>query len=210
MHNDAYPNTEDALRLFLKNAVDHIDEAETLMGVPKGTYKPMKDAARALLDAFDKRDNARKALTTTETELTTQSKLTSTTVRASIQQIKKTIGIPAKVLDLLELNTPDTDPQARADAQVPTLKTKMTGIHPTIDGTKHGYDAIEIWSRRGSETEFGHFVTVTHFPFFDNRDNLDPTQPEEREYYGYYQKKNVVVSAQGPTVALNAPKGSHK
>ncbi len=209
MHPDPYPNTEDALRLFLKNAVDHIDKAEVLMEVPKGTFAPMKEACQALLDAFDERDNTRTAAATAEAKLKIRAKLTSTTARAGIQQIKKSPTVTIEVLDLLQLNTPDIDPQARVDAQTPLLKTKMDGIHPTVGCLKHGYDAIEISSCRGGETEFTHLATVTHLPYFDNRPNLDPALPEERHYKGSYLNKNVVVSAEGPVVTLLVPKGGH-
>jgi hypothetical protein len=37
-----------------------------------------------------------------------------------------------------------------------------------------------------------------------------PDRAEQHSYYGFYQKRNVAVSAKGPTSALLVPGGSHQ
>jgi hypothetical protein len=210
MNKDWYPVKEAERRIFLQNIVDVIDEVEGLMNVPKGTFKPLKEASQAELDTFATRDKARTAADTAQTNLETQEQLTETSVRANIKQIKNTVNLPADVLNLLHLNTPDSKPQDSVAAEVPLLKLNMEGIHPRIRCTKYGYDSVEVWCCRGDETVFTLLENVTHFPYFDNRDNLEPTKLEQRNYHAFYKKRNAVVSAEGPTSFLLVPGGSHK
>ena len=209
MAQDWYPSREAERRLFLQNFVDNIADATTLMKQPADTYKQAADAAQAELDLFTIRDTAQKALDTAQTRLNDQEQLTSAAVRAGAKQIKNTMNVPPDVLDLLELTTPATDTAGRVAAEAPVLKPKMDGIHPSIGGVKNGFDALEIWCCRTGEKEFSRLATVTHLPYFDNRPNGDPNVAEQRDYYAYYLKKNVVAGAQSATYTLLVPGGNH-
>ena len=206
---DWYPSREAERRLFLQNFVDTIDDATTLMGLPKDTFKVAADAAQAELDAFTTRDAAQKVLDTAQTKLNGQEKLTSTAVRAGVKQIKNTMNVSKEVLDLLEVSSSTEKPTERVAAEAPVLKVKMSGIHPSIGCVKSGFDAVEIWCCRTGEKEFTRLATVTHFPYFDNRPNGQPAVAEQRDYYAYYLKKNEVASAQGATYTLLVPGGAH-
>lgn len=209
MATDWYPTREADRRLFLQNFVDNIVDATTILKQPAGTYKEASAAAQAELDLFGLRDAAQKALDTAQRNLVEQEMLTSTAVRAGVKQIKNTMNVPKEVLDLLEVSTTASKPTDRVAAEAPALKIKMEGIHPTINARKNGYDAVEIWCCRTGEKEFSRLATVTHLPYFDNRPNAQPAVAEQRDYYAYYLKKNVVASAQGATYTLLVPAGDH-
>lgn len=209
MVKDWYPSREAERRLFLQNFVDQIADATTLMKLPAGTFKEAADAAQAELDVFGTRDAAQKALDTAQTKLNAQEVLTSAAVRAGVKQIKNTMNVSQDVLDLLELTMPASDTAATVAAQAPVLKPKMDGIHPSIGGLKNGFDALEIHCCRTGEKEFTHLATVTHLPYFDNRPNVDPAVAEQRDYYAFYLKKNVVVGTQSAIYMLLVPGGSH-
>ncbi|GAB3845515.1 hypothetical protein GCM10028822_04060 [Hymenobacter terrigena] len=205
---DWYPRREAERRLFLQNFVYAIDEATELMKLPKDTFKAATDGAQAELDAFGQRDTAQKNLDTAQRRLNDQEELTAVAVRAGVKQIKNTMNVPADVLNLLELNTTSAKPMDRVAAEAPVLKPKMDGIHPSIGGVKNGFDAIQIWCCCTGEKEFTPLATVTHLPYFDNRPNGNPAVAEQRDYYAYYLKKNV-VGGQSATYTLLVPAGSH-
>ncbi|MDB5267544.1 MAG: hypothetical protein JWP58_584 [Hymenobacter sp.] len=209
MATDWYPSQEAKRRIFLQNFVDTIDDATGLMDLPKGTFKIATDAAQAELDLFGLRDAAQKAYDTAQNKLLKQEELTSAAVRAGVKQIKNTMNVSKEVLDLLEVNTTAGKSTERMGADTPVLKVKMDGIHPSIGGVKNGFDAIQIWCCRTGEKEFTPLATVTHLPYFDNRPNADPAVAEQRDYYAYYLKKNVVVGHKSATYTLLVPGGSH-
>ncbi|MBF9222362.1 hypothetical protein [Hymenobacter ruricola] len=206
---DWYPRREAERRLFLQNFVDNIADATTLLKQPAGTYQEAADAAQAELDLFGLRDAAQKAFDTAQRNLVAQETLTSTAVRAGVKQIKNTMNVPPEVLDLLEVSTTPAKPTERVAAEAPVLKVKMEGVHPSVGCLKKGFDAVEIWGCRTGEKEFTRLTTVTHLPYYDNRPNVDPAVAEQRDYYAYYLRKNVVVGSQGATYSLLVPGGSH-
>ncbi|GAA4047337.1 hypothetical protein GCM10022409_36980 [Hymenobacter glaciei] len=209
MPTDWYPSREADRRLFLQNFVDNMADATTLLKQPAATYAVATTAAQAELDLFGLRDAAQKALDTAQSKLIEQELLTSAAVRASVKQIKNTMNVPQEVLDLLEVNPAAGKATDRVAAEAPTLKVKMDGIHPSIGGLKNGFDAVEIWCCRTGEKEFTRLATVTHLPYFDNRPNGEPAVAEQRDYYAYYLKKNVVAGAQSATYTLLVPGGAH-
>ncbi|WP_210519310.1 hypothetical protein [Hymenobacter terricola] len=209
MAQDWYPSREAERRLFLQNFVDNMADATTLLKQPANTYGVATTAAQAELDLFGLRDAAQKALDTAQRNLIEQELMTSAAVRAGVKQIKNTMNVPREVLDLLEVNPTASKPIDRVAAEAPVLKAKMDGIHPSIGGLKNGFDAIEIWCCRTGEKDFSRLATVTHLPYFDNRPNGQPAVAEQRDYYAYYLRKNVVASAQGATYTLLVPAGDH-
>jgi hypothetical protein len=209
MPTDWYPSREAVRRLFLQNFVDNITDVTMLMKLPDGTFKDATIAAQLELDAFGSRDAAQKAFDTAQGNLVAQEVLTAVAVRASVKQIKNTMNVSKEVLDLLEVTTAIGNPATRVGAEAPVLKVKMDGIHPSIGCVKSGFDAVELWSKRGEEKEFTRLATVTHLPYFDNRPNTTPAQAEQRDYYAYFLKKNEVVGSQSAAVLLLVPSGAH-
>ena len=130
-------------------------------------------------------------------------------MRAGVKQIKNTMNVPQDVLDLLEVNAGTAKAAGRVAAEAPVLKVKVDGVHPSVGGAKSGFNALEIHCCRTGEKVFTHLATVTHLPYFDNRPNVDLAVAEQRDYYAFYLKKNVVVGAQSATYTLLVPGGSH-
>ena len=52
-------------------------------------------------------------------------------------------------------------------------------------------------------------ATVAHLPYFDNRPNAMPAQPEQRNYHTFFLKKNEVTGGQSATALLLVPGGAH-
>ncbi|MBC8384552.1 MAG: hypothetical protein H8E57_03420 [Candidatus Cloacimonetes bacterium] len=68
----------------------------------------------------------------------------------------------------------------------PELEVILKARFPEIKWRKHYADGINIYSRRGDETEFTFLARDTVSPYVDNRPNLETGKPEDREYYAFY------------------------
>ena len=65
--------------------------------------------------------------------------------------------------------------------------------------------AINIYSRRGPETEFKFLAVNTEVQFSDDRENIEQGKPEKREYYAYYKEKNVEIGLKSDIVDVIVP-----
>ena len=72
------------------------------------------------------------------------------------------------------------------DTMKPILKVKLLAGKPEIKWVKDYSEGVNIYSKRGDETEFTFLARDTVSPYVDNRQNLEPGKPEDREYYAYY------------------------
>ncbi|MBY0426098.1 MAG: hypothetical protein K2Q22_10710 [Cytophagales bacterium] len=88
------------------------------------------------------------------------------------------------------------------DEDKPTLVTKKVGGVIQIKYVKGTADGIYLFSRRGSETEFSSLGVVTKTTYKDDRPNLIPGQPEKREYYAWFMKKDQKIGQESDTVSI--------
>jgi len=87
----------------------------------------------------------------------------------------------------------------------PTLKCVSAGGMVEIVFDKQTMEGVKIYSKRGSETEFSFLGIDTHSPYHDNRVKLDPTKPEERQYYAFYFANDYEVGQQSDIVTVVVP-----
>jgi hypothetical protein len=73
----------------------------------------------------------------------------------------------------------------------PDLKLNITGQKVGISFRKDNALGINIYSRRGAETEFTLLVSNTEVNYTDDRAKLESAKPEQREYYAYYTDDNI-------------------
>lgn len=90
----------------------------------------------------------------------------------------------------LQIIGPDTVPK-NMTAIKPVLKLNITGQLVGISFRKENALGINIYSRRGAETEFTLLVSNTEVNYTDDRAKLESAKPEQREYYAYYVDNNV-------------------
>ena len=87
----------------------------------------------------------------------------------------------------------------------PSLKANMNGQEVVIKFRKEGTDGIKLYSRRGAETEFTFLAVDTASPYNDTRDKLDPTKPEQREYYAYFFETDSDIGQQSDVLKVIVP-----
>ena len=199
---DWYPKEEAKLLLFAENYVAKIDEATALAGLPPDTFKASKDSTQAFLSNHEKLVEADK----TVAELRTTTEETGTVmghdIRAVSKQLKNTIGMPPKVLELLELVGTSDDPTQCVAAQAPVLKVSPEPSGVQIAYTKYGHNGMELFGCRTGETAFTSLGRFTQNRIHDTRPNLVPGRAETRQYYGVYIDKDQPVGERGPVASL--------
>jgi len=72
------------------------------------------------------------------------------------------------------------------DTMKPVLEVNLLAGKPEIKWVKDYSEGVNIYAKRGDETEFTFLARDTVSPYVDNRQNLEPGKPEDREYYAYY------------------------
>lgn len=106
-------------------------------------------------------------------------------LRRVAQMVKSLANYTAAIGDDLQVIGPE---KAKADITdlKPVLKSKVNGNEVIIRFNKSGTDGVKIFSRRGGENEFTLLESTTFSPYIDNRMKLDPSKPEQREYYAVF------------------------
>jgi hypothetical protein len=87
----------------------------------------------------------------------------------------------------------------------PSLKAHMNGQEVVIKFRKEGTDGIKLYSKRGSETEFTFLAVDTASPYNDTREKLDPSKPEQREYYAYFFDTDSDIGQQSDVLKVIVP-----
>lgn len=87
----------------------------------------------------------------------------------------------------------------------PALKLTVNGHIVKIRFNKGKTSALNIYSRRGPETEFKFLAITLQVQFADKRENIEPGKPEKREYYAYYIEKDVEIGMKSDTVDALVP-----
>lgn len=72
----------------------------------------------------------------------------------------------------------------------PVLTVTKTGGNVIVKYKKGKADGLQLYSRRGTETEFTLLAVVTKTEYKDTRPNLVPSQAETRQYQAWYFKND--------------------
>ena len=75
----------------------------------------------------------------------------------------------------------------------PSLTIRLNGLAIFIKYLKKGTSGINLYCKRGAETEFTLLATITKASYSDVRANLIAGQPETRNYQAWYVLNDVVV-----------------
>ena len=137
------------------------------------------------------KSNSQKAISKSVSE---ESRLKKRSAKIEIRRIAKLIKASKTYSSSigmdLQIIGPDTVPKNMTEIK-PVLKLNITGQLVGISFRKDNALGINIYSRRGAETEFTLLVSNTEVNYTDDRAKLESAKPEQREYYAYYVDNNV-------------------
>ena len=123
-----------------------------------------------------------------------------TTLRLNVPRIKSSPKYTEDIGKTLDIVGEEIviDP----DTMKPVLKVKMLAGKPEIKWIKDYSEGVNIYSRRGDETEFTFLARDTVSPYVDNRPNLETGKPEDREYYAFYIFEDKEEGLESDTVKI--------
>ena len=87
----------------------------------------------------------------------------------------------------------------------PELKLKIDGHKVIIRYNKSVYDLINLYSRRGNETEFIFLDMYRELFYEDDRPKLESGKPEQREYYAYFKGLKSEIGKRSDVVKIVIP-----
>lgn len=106
-------------------------------------------------------------------------------LRRMAQKIKSCKNYNTAIGDDLEIIGTDLPEKVLANMK-PVISAVYNGNVLVIKFRKKSTSGINIYSRRGSETEFAFLGMHASSPFNDNRIKLDSSIPEARHFYAMY------------------------
>ncbi len=122
--------------------------------------------------------------------------------RAAIANIKNRRNYQKSMGELLGIVS---RPKPKLDYDTLQPKPKLTTVAKEVKitfvrGNTHG---VNIYCRRGNETNFSLMVRSYASPYIDNRLNLNGASSERREYYLRYMRGNIEVGQNSDIVVVN-------
>ena len=66
-------------------------------------------------------------------------------------------------------------------------------------------DAIKLFSKQGAESTFSFIAVYTSSACTDTRAKLDPSNPEERQYYAFYLSDDEAIGLQSDIITIVVP-----
>jgi len=124
--------------------------------------------------------------------------------RRIAQKIKASTGYTEAIGDELRIIGPEVV-MPPLEEMKPTLKGEVSGGIVEIKWDKQGMEAIAAYCKRGSEVSFSFFEKDVESPLKDDRPKLDPSAPEERNYYAYYVDDDENIGQQSDIVTVIVP-----
>lgn len=94
-------------------------------------------------------------------------------------------------------------PKLDYDTLQPKPKLQVVANEVKITFTRGNTHGVNIYCRRGNETNFTLMVRSYSSPYIDSRPNLNGASSERREYYLRYMRGNVEVGQNSDIVVVN-------
>ncbi|MGZ4964552.1 MAG: hypothetical protein ACXWIU_09025 [Limisphaerales bacterium] len=114
--------------------------------------------------------------------------------RALIRRIKASAAYTPAVGDSYGINGPEDTLDLNSSAPVLTGKALVNG-HAQVNFTNPKLEGVNLYCKRGAETEFTFLALDTASPYVDNRNLLVAGQPELRNYKAVYISNGVEVGS---------------
>jgi hypothetical protein len=125
-------------------------------------------------------------------------------IRRMSKMIKASMNYTITEGEDLQIISPKPAEPAASEMQ-PVLKIKVNGHVADIRYNKGRSTALNIYSKRGSETEFKFLAITTEVQYQDDRVNIEPGKPEKREYYAFFKEKDKEIGLKSDIVDVIVP-----
>jgi len=199
---DYFPTKIDAQDTWFATWLANIAAAIVSLILPPTYADAVKTKINDTRAKFTDMKNARAQYLSKSSAYKLSLKDTMLALRPMNQNIKTTPGYTDTIGNTIGIEGPDSsfDPTTAK----PAGEAIYEGGQVTIEFTKpFEVKQVHIKSKRGAETVFTDLANDTNSPYNDNRENLDPSKPEKREYtLQYMNKDNQLIGQLSDTVSI--------
>ena len=202
---DYFPVKIDAQDTWFETWLNNIVAVLTALGLAATHADAVKAKITDCRTKFTDWKNAKAQALSKSNTYKAAIKDTLLSLRPYNQNLKTTTGYTAAIGSTIGIEGPEStfDPTTAK----PEGEAIYEGGQVTIEFTKpEEVKMVSIKSRRGGETTFTDLAVDTNSPYNDNRANLEPTKPENREYtLQYMDKDNRLIGQVSDTVKVTVP-----
>ncbi|MBC8278141.1 MAG: hypothetical protein H8E46_07910 [FCB group bacterium] len=169
---------------FYKSYKKGLEENALTFEIPQEDVDAETASIDATIAAHDDAEAKRLAAKEATSLFNSSKKDTDKSIRATVRRVKahkkytETIGIGWGIVG------PESHYEPSEMKVV--LKLKFNAGIVEIKFVRSHADCINIYCKRGDETEFTFLARDTESPYHDDRPNLTPGKAETRRYYAYY------------------------
>jgi hypothetical protein len=143
--------------------------------------------------AYSEADLAKKAAKAKVAQMQRLKTQTLRSIRKLVRQIKASPAYTESIGKSMGI----IGPEDSKELTEPTLRVRSIGGRAVISYKKYRSDGIYLYSRRGHETALVLLAADNRSPYVDTRPNLNPSEPEQREYAAYYMLNDEPVGKMG-------------
>ncbi len=201
MKNDFVPITAAELETWEVNFKEKIASIAQQLGIDSAEVAAtlqLIDGHRTGYAALVNKRAAAKAATSTNDAA---EKIALKAVRELAARIKTAKGYTEAMGN--ELKIIGTDSAIDKSLVKPVLTASVAGGIIVLKFNKNKTSGIHIFSRRGSEKDFGFLAVDTSSPYHDNRPNLVPGQIEKREYKAWHFLDESIIGLESDVVSIS-------
>ena len=200
-HHAYFPHEIAKQRAWLVNYRAQIAIDGPSVGLSPSQISDEQGYCDAMIKEIDAADAMQVAVTAKNKERDEMIATNMATLRPAIQTIKKNSGYTDAIGKDLRL----IGSEIVIDKLTVTTAMKLAKVPSGVDMkfTLEHCAGGNIYSKRGKETSFTYFKTVTHPHAIDTRPNIDLASPEERSYYTLLLINDVEVGIPSPTQSIN-------
>lgn len=159
-----------------------LDNHAAYLGISATQVTAIKEQIDAHRTAYKEAQAAKITAKSKVAAMKTQQAITLKAVRKMVRIIKASPTYASSMGESLGIVGPEDSRELRP----PVLKIRSVGGRTVISYKKYSSHGVFIYSKRGTETHLTLLAVDMRSPYVDTRPNLNPNEPEQREYAAFY------------------------
>ena len=159
-----------------------LDNQAAYLGISPTQVTAIKEQIDAHRTAYKEAQAAKITAKSKVAAMKTQQAITLKAVRKMVRIIKASPTYADSIGESMGI----VGPEDSRELKPPVLKVRSIGGRTVISYKKYRSHGIFIYSKRGHETQLTLLAVDARSPYVDTRPNLDPNEPEKRQYAAYY------------------------
>ncbi|HMQ70196.1 MAG TPA: hypothetical protein PKA90_16240 [Ignavibacteria bacterium] len=187
MKKTYFPRRDSDLYTFEVNFISKLPEYSETLGLDQAEITETIGILNKHLNSFTEMNSKRAQSKAAREENQIQKNAGKKELSRIASKIKACKNYTDSIGDDLGIIGPEMTLTELSDVK-PSLSSKLNGSEVILKFIKEHCDGVNIYTRRGDETEYTLLGYSKSSPYSDNRAKLDRSKPEYREYNAVYVK----------------------